>query len=59
MKLQLNPVGRNYLLLHADNVGKRPPNTMALSYVFRGDKKEIVLKSDNDFSELIEIVIVK
>jgi hypothetical protein len=59
MKLQLNPVGRNYLLLHADNVGKRPPNTMALSYIFRGDKKEIVLKSDNDFSELIEIVIVK
>jgi hypothetical protein len=59
VKLKLNPEGKNYLLLHADNVGKRPPNTMALSYKFRGDKVEIVLKSDNNVSEMIEIVQVK
>lgn len=59
IKLQLNKEGKNFLLLHADNVGKRPPNTMALSYMFRGSKKEIVLKSDNNTSELIEIILVK
>jgi hypothetical protein len=59
IKLQLNPTGKNYILLHADSVGKRPPNTTGIRYYFRGDRKDIVLKSDNDYSELIEIVMVK
>ncbi len=57
LKLQLNETGKNYLLLHAENVGKRPPNTMAISYYYRGKKKQIMLKSDLNSSELIEIVI--
>jgi hypothetical protein len=59
VKLKLNVEGKNYLLLHADNIGKRPPNTMALSYKFRGEKLEIVLKSDLNASEMIEIIQVK
>lgn len=57
VKLQLNKSGKNFLLLHADNVGKRPPNTMAFSYYFGGEKKEVVMKSDNNTSELIEILL--
>ena len=57
LKLQLNETGKNYLLLHAENVGKRPPNTMAISYYYKGKKKEIMLKSDLNSSELIEIII--
>jgi hypothetical protein len=56
VKLQLNKEGKNFLLLHADSIGKRPPNTMALSYMYNGEKKEIVLKSDLNQSELIEII---
>ncbi len=59
IKLKLNAEGKNYLLLHADNVGKRPPNTMALAYKFRGEKLEIILKSDLNASEMIEIIQLK
>jgi FlaG/FlaF family flagellin (archaellin) len=57
VKLKLNPEGKNYLILHADNVGSRPPNTTAISYKYRGIKREIILKSDYKQSELIEILI--
>ncbi len=56
VKLKLNPEGKNYLILHADNVGSRPPNTTAISYKYKGVKRELVLKSDYNQSELIEIV---
>lgn len=59
VKIKLNEEGKNFLLLHAESVGKRPPNTMALSYMYKGDKKEIILKSDLNTSELIEIIQVK
>ena len=53
--LQLNPEGKNYLLLHAENLGEQPPNTMAIRYEFQGKKHTIVLSSDLEESELIEI----
>jgi uncharacterized protein related to proFAR isomerase len=56
IKIKLNEEGKNFLLLHAESVGKRPPNTMALSYMYKGEKKEIILKSDLNTSELIEII---
>jgi len=56
LKLSLNQEGKNYLLLHAVNVGRRPPNTMALKYKQGGETKEISLQSDMDTSELIEII---
>ena len=58
IKLKLNDEGRNYIILHARNVGTRPPNTMAVKYVFRGRERQIIMSSDLNTSELIEIVRV-
>jgi len=58
LKLTLNPQGKNYLLLHAENLGRRPPNTIGLSYLApRGGRKKILLRSDLEKSELIEIIV--
>lgn len=56
--IRLNETGKNYLLLHAESIGRRPPNTMGLSYFYKGERQEIVLKSDLNESELIEIEYV-
>ena len=56
--LQLNEEGKNFFILHAINVGSRPPNTMAVDYSYRGFKKQIILESDLNVSELIEIEYV-
>lgn len=58
-KLKLNSEGRNYLLLHADNIGQRPPCTIGISYMMGGSKKEIILSSDLEVSEMIELVKVE
>ena len=58
LKIRLNEEGKNYLLLHAENIGKRPPNTMAVSYFYKGEKQRIILKSDMNASEMIEIEYV-
>ncbi len=58
LKLTLNPNGKNYLLLHAENLGRRPPNTIGLSYLApEGGRKKILLRSDLEKSELIEIIV--
>lgn len=59
LKLMLNSEGKNYFILHAENVGRRPPNTMAVDYFYRGRKQQIILKSDLNVSEMIEIEYVK
>jgi len=59
LKVQLNPEGKNYIILHAENVGRRPPNTMAVSYKYNGKTKQIVMKADLNTSEMIEIVQVE
>ena len=56
LKVQLNEVGKNYIILHSVNVGRRPPNTMAVSYMYNGKKKQIVMKADSNKSEMIEII---
>jgi hypothetical protein len=58
LKVQLNPEGKNYIILHAENVGRRPPNTMAVSYMYNGKRKQIVMKADLNTSEMIEILQV-
>ncbi|MEM9545575.1 MAG: hypothetical protein AAGA77_06355 [Bacteroidota bacterium] len=58
LKLMLNEEGKNYFILHAENVGRRPPNTMAVDYYYRGRKQQIILKSDLNVSEMIEIELV-
>ena len=57
LKLSLNSEGKNYLILHAVNTGSRPPNTMAISYFYKGKRQEIILNSDLENSEMIEIDI--
>ncbi len=54
--LPLNKEGKNYLILHAENVGRRPPNTMAMDYFYQGHKERIILKSDLNKSAMIEIL---
>ncbi|MEZ4911010.1 MAG: hypothetical protein R2774_09115 [Saprospiraceae bacterium] len=54
--VQLNSNGKNFLLLHADDMGRNPPATIALSYMLNGKKEIIILNSDTQKSELIEIV---
>lgn len=56
LKLKLNESGKNYLLLHAENEGKRPPNTMAIEYMYKGEKQRITLSSNLSESEMIEIL---
>lgn len=58
LELTLNTTGKNYLLLHAENEGSRPPNTMAVDYDYFGSKKRFILESDMNTSELIEIVYI-
>lgn len=59
LKVQLNPSGKNYIILHAENVGRRPPNTMAVSYMYNGKRRQIIMKADYNTSEMIEIIQVK
>lgn len=54
--IKLNDNGKNFLLLHADDMGRNPPATIALSYTVNGKKEVIILNSDTQKSELIEIV---
>ncbi len=56
IKVKMNPEGKNYLLLHAINEGRNPPNTMGLSYKYKGETQKITLSSNLAESELIEII---
>ena len=53
--VELNETGENYLLLHAENLGKIPPNTIAIRYYQEGVRKMVVLNSDLYQSEMIRI----
>jgi len=55
LKVKLNKVGKNYLLIHAESIGSRPPNTVAISYFYQGKKEVIALEVDLDTSQIIEI----
>ena len=56
-KIKLNQDGVNYLLLHADEEGRRPPATIALAYYTEAGRQQIILNSDKLKSELIEITL--
>lgn len=55
IKLNLNKTGKNFIILHAENEGIKPPNTMAVSYFLNGKKQELLMKSDMQTSEILEI----
>jgi hypothetical protein len=47
--------GDNFLVLYAENLGAKPPNTMAIRYVVKGELNTLVLNSDLNHSEMIVI----
>ncbi len=47
--------GENFLVLFAENLGAKPPNTMAIKYLENGDRKTMILNSDLKQSEMIII----
>ena len=47
--------GKNMLVLFAENLGTRPPNTAAITIHYDGKTKTVVLNSDKSKSEAIEI----
>jgi len=54
-KIKINPKGENYILLHAENLGKTPPNTAAIIYFYKGKRKQVVLNSNLNESEMIKL----
>ena len=57
ISLKLDPSATNFLVLHAINLGQRPPNTMAIRYYVNGKRKQYVMNSDLNASEVIEIKV--
>jgi len=53
--ISLQP-GKNVLVLHAENLGKRPPNTAAITIHYDGKIQTVVLNSDKTTSQAIEII---
>ncbi|MCX6292341.1 MAG: WD40 repeat domain-containing protein [Bacteroidetes bacterium] len=57
--LQLKMNSNNYLVLFADNLGKTPPNTAAVSFIQNGREKIFRLKSDLKTCSAINFVYKK
>ena len=55
VQLRLKPNRVNYLLLHAENIGTKPPNTAKIAYIYGGEKKVVLLSSNEQESEMIEL----
>ena len=55
IQLELKPNSENYIILHAENMGKNPPNTVAITYIHKGEKQKIVLESTMNESEMIRL----
>ena len=59
LELQVNRGGLHYLVIHADNVGKKPPNTVGLEYVLNGETFKKLMQSDMQVSKIINIHVVE
>jgi len=59
VKIKLNPAVENYIIMHAVNLGKVPPNTCAITYYLNGKRKQVVLNSNLNESEMIRMEYVK
>ncbi|HMV24962.1 MAG TPA: hypothetical protein PKA71_11560, partial [Saprospiraceae bacterium] len=53
LPILLNTEGKNYLLLHAENQGTIPPNTILIRYKYEGRFKRVILNSTDKESEMI------
>jgi len=59
LELRLNRAGLHYILIHADNVGSKPPNTVGIEYELNGETFKKLLQSDMGTSEMIQIKLHK
>lgn len=59
VEIKINPQVENYIILHAENLGKVPPNTCAITYYYNGKRKQVVLNSNMNESEMIRIEYVE
>ncbi len=55
LELRLNGEGLHYILIHAVNMGTKPPNTVGIEYELNGEKYKKLLQSDMGNSEMIQI----
>jgi len=58
LELKLNREGLHYILIHADNMGTKPPNTVGIEYELNGEIHKKLLQSDMGSSEMIQIRVV-
>ena len=55
LQLKLNEKGKNFFILHSDDMGRNPPTTIGIRYYYGGESKVIKLSSNLNTSEMIEI----
>ena len=55
LTIHIKPGQQNFILVHADNTGYQPPNTIAIAYTVNGEKKVINLQTDLENSQMVEI----
>lgn len=56
LQLQLNESGKNFFILHSDDVGRNPPTTIGIRYTYGGETKVVKLSSDLNTSQMIEVI---
>jgi hypothetical protein len=57
VRLKLNKKGKNYIILHAENIGRMPPNTIGIKYKYHGQNQTVLLQSNLHTSEILEFQI--
>lgn len=55
LKLTIDPTTDNYILIRADNEGWRPPNTLGVRYISKGQNKNFFLIQDLTTNQAVEI----
>ena len=53
--ISLRPNEENYIMIKADNEGFRPPNTLGIRYISNGKAQNVVLMTDLNTTERIQI----
>jgi len=56
LQLQLNESGKNFFILHSDDVGRNPPTTIGIRYTYGGETQVVKLSSDLNTSQMIEVI---
>lgn len=57
LRLEIDDTQQNLLVIHAKNLGIIPPNTVAISYRYKGERKRVLIESNLEVSGAVEIVL--